>query len=115
MNEYLELKSLNCKHCYKCIRKCPVKAIGFSSGKANIIPNECILCGQCFVGCPQNAKAIRSDLGKAKELVYGGAPVYASIAPPFWQTIRGYRLRNCAKRSAALALPARARQPRAPR
>lgn len=83
MSEYLELNSLNCKHCYKCIRGCPVKAIGFSSGKADIIQDECILCGQCFVKCPQNAKAIRSDLEKARALVSGGAPVYASIAPSF--------------------------------
>lgn len=83
MNEYLKLKSLNCKHCYKCIRRCPVKAIGFSSGQANILPEECILCGQCFVACPQNAKTIRNDLDKAKQLIAGDSPVYASVAPSF--------------------------------
>jgi len=60
-----------------------VKAIGFSSGQAQIIQDECILCGQCFVGCPQNAKRIRADLEKAKGLIKGDAPVYASIAPAF--------------------------------
>lgn len=33
--------------------------------------------------CPQNAKEIRNDTSKAKELIKGKAPVYASIAPSF--------------------------------
>ena len=37
----------------------------------------------CFVACPQNAKQIRNDVGKAKELIVSGTPVYVSIAPSF--------------------------------
>ena len=37
----------------------------------------------CFVACPQNAKQIRNDVGKAKELIASGTPVYVSIAPSF--------------------------------
>ena len=55
MAKFLTLKKSNCKNCYKCIRHCPVKAIRFSGNQAHIIGNECILCGQCFVVCPQNA------------------------------------------------------------
>ena len=58
MPNCLTLKKSNCKNCYKCIRHCPVKAIRFSGNQAHIIGNECILCGQCFVVCPQNAKQI---------------------------------------------------------
>ena len=58
MSNCLTLKKSNCKNCYKCIRHCPVKAIRFSGNQAHIIGNECILCGQCFVVCPQNAKEI---------------------------------------------------------
>lgn len=83
MNEYLELNSSNCKHCYKCIRNCPVKAINFSSEKANIIADECVLCGRCYVKCPQNAKTIRKDIDKVKAMMRKDAPVYASIAPSF--------------------------------
>ena len=48
----LRLKKSNCKNCHKCIRYCPVKAIRFSAGQANVIEDECILCGQCFEVCP---------------------------------------------------------------
>lgn len=83
MNEYLKLRESNCKHCYKCIRNCPVKAISFSDNQAIIRSEDCILCGQCFVACPQNAKEIRNDLPTAKALIQSGAPVVASIAPSF--------------------------------
>ena len=56
MPNCLTLKKSNCKNCYKCIRHCPVKAIRFSGNQAHIIGNECILCGQCFVVCPQNTQ-----------------------------------------------------------
>ncbi len=83
MTECLTLKKSNCKNCYKCIRHCPVKAIRFSGNQAHIINNECILCGQCFVVCPQNAKQIVDDTEKAKVLLELGVPVVASIAPSF--------------------------------
>lgn len=83
MTEYLKLKQSNCKNCYKCIRNCPVKSIRFSDGQANIIADECILCGRCFVTCPQNAKQIRDDIPSAKALIASGVPVYASVAPSF--------------------------------
>jgi iron only hydrogenase large subunit-like protein len=83
MREYLRLKKSNCKNCYKCIRHCPVKSIRFSNHQAHIVGDECILCGQCFVVCPQNAKEIRSDICRAKELLAGGGPVVASVAPSF--------------------------------
>lgn len=82
MAEYLKLKKSNCVNCYKCIRHCPVKSIKFSSGQAQIVGDECILCGHCFVVCPQNAKAIRSDVERAEELLKEG-PVIASVAPSF--------------------------------
>ncbi|MGN0687081.1 MAG: [Fe-Fe] hydrogenase large subunit C-terminal domain-containing protein [Oscillospiraceae bacterium] len=83
MADCLTLKKSNCKNCYKCIRHCPVKAIRFSGNQAHIIGNECILCGQCFVVCPQNAKEISGETEKAKVLLQGGAPVVASLAPSF--------------------------------
>ncbi len=82
MTEYLGLNATDCKHCYRCIRKCPVKAIRFQENQATIVPEECVLCGKCFLGCPQNAKRIRNDLPRAKALLAEG-PVVASIAPSF--------------------------------
>ena len=83
MGKCLTLKKSNCKNCYKCIRHCPVKSIRFSGNQAHIIEDECILCGQCFVVCPQNAKEIRNDTGAVRELIAAGKPVYASVAPSF--------------------------------
>ena len=83
MANCLTLKKSNCKNCYKCIRHCPVKSIRFSANQAHIIGNECILCGQCFVVCPQDAKEISSETEKAKVLIQSGAPVYVSLAPSF--------------------------------
>ena len=79
----LTLKKSNCKNCYKCIRHCPVKSIRFSGNQAHIVGNECILCGQCFVVCPQNAKQIVDDTEKVKVLIQSGDPVYVSLAPSF--------------------------------
>ena len=78
----LRLKKSNCKNCHKCIRYCPVKAIRFSAGQANVIEDECILCGQCFEVCPQNAKEIRNDIESVKVMV-SQEQVMVSIAPSF--------------------------------
>ena len=83
MTDFLKLKKSNCKNCYKCIRHCPVKAIRFSGNQAHIIGNECILCGQCFVVCPQNAKEIVDETEKVKVLLQSGDPVIVSLAPSF--------------------------------
>ena len=79
----LTLKKSNCKNCYKCIRHCPVKSIRFSGNQAHIIGNECILCGQCFVVCPQDAKEIVNEVEKVKVFLQSGEPVVVSLAPSF--------------------------------
>ena len=89
MSNCLTLKKSNCKNCYKCIRHCPVKAIRFSGNQAHIIGNECILCGQCFVVCPQNAKEIVDETEKVKVLLQSGDPVFVSLAPSFIANYEG--------------------------
>lgn len=83
MDECLQLKKSNCKNCYKCIRNCPVKSIRFAENQAQIIAEDCILCGHCFLACPQNAKEIRNDVQHVRDFISGGRRVYASIAPSF--------------------------------
>ena len=83
MASVLKLKKSNCKNCYKCIRHCPVKSIRFSGNQAHIVEDECILCGQCVVVCPQNAKQIADSTELVKVLISSGEPVIASIAPSF--------------------------------
>ena len=89
MANCLTLKKSNCKNCYKCIRHCPVKAIRFSGNQAHIIDNECILCGHCFVVCPQNAKEIVDGTEKARVLLQSGDPVVVSLAPSFIANYEG--------------------------
>lgn len=85
----LTFKKSNCKNCYKCIRHCPVKSIRFSGNQAYIIGNECILCGQCFVSCPQDAKQIVDETEKVKVLLQSGDPVIISLAPSFIANYEG--------------------------
>ena len=89
MANCLTLKKSNCKNCYKCIRHCPVKAIRFSGNQAHIIGNECILCGHCFVVCPQNAKEIVDGTEKARVLLQSGEHVVVSLAPSFIANYEG--------------------------
>lgn len=83
MTKCLTLKKSNCKNCYKCIRNCPVKSIRFSGNQAHIIDDECILCGHCFVVCPQGAKEIVDETEKVRVLLQSGDPVIVSLAPSF--------------------------------
>ncbi|MBR5127615.1 MAG: 4Fe-4S binding protein [Roseburia sp.] len=89
MSNCLTLKKSNCKNCYKCIRHCPVKAIRFSGNQAHIIGNECILCGECFVVCPQNAKQIVDETEKVKVFLQDTDPVIVSLAPSFVANYEG--------------------------
>ena len=89
MPNCLTLKKSNCKNCYKCIRHCPVKAIRFSGNQAHIIGNECILCGHCFVVCPQNAKEIVDETEKVKVFLQSEERVFASLALSFIANYEG--------------------------
>ncbi len=97
MANCLTLKKSNCKNCYKCIRHCPVKSIRFSGNQAYIIGNECILCGHCFVVCPQDAKQIVDETEKVKVLLQSGDPVYVSIAPSFIANYEGSGIESMRK------------------
>ena len=83
MANCLTLKKSNCKSCFRCVRKCPVKAIRFSGNQAHIIGNECILCGKCVNQCPQNAKQIVDETEKVRVMLQMGMPVVVSLAPSF--------------------------------
>ena len=97
MPNCLTLKKSNCKNCYKCIRHCPVKAIRFSGNQAHIIGNECILCGQCFVVCPQDAKEIVNETEKVKVFLQSGDPVVVSLAPSFIANYDGVGINSMRK------------------
>lgn len=79
----IDFKDASCKHCYKCVRSCSVKAIRVKNAQAQIMKEYCILCGKCLEVCPQNAKTFVSDLDRVKYYIRSGEKVVVSIAPSY--------------------------------
>ena len=78
-----------CQDCFKCVRGCPVKAIKVEGGHASVMSELCIACGHCVEVCPAHAKKIRDDLGRTRQLLQRGNPVYVSLAPSWVSEFRG--------------------------
>lgn len=79
----IDFKNASCKHCYKCVRICSVKAIRVKNAQAQIMTDYCVLCGHCLEVCPQNAKTFASDLEMVKAYLAAGKKVALSIAPSY--------------------------------
>lgn len=73
----------NCQDCHRCMRNCPVKAIGIEKGQAHVIEDKCILCGNCVVECPQKAKQVEDQIANVKEIISSNQRVILSLAPSF--------------------------------
>jgi PAS domain S-box-containing protein len=83
MKQTITTQKVNCQDCHRCVRSCPVKAIGIDGGHAHVVLDKCILCGECVVECPQNAKQVENQLYIVKQILATGHPVAFSIAPSF--------------------------------
>lgn len=57
----VRLDTLRCKGCTNCIKRCPTEAIRVRDGKAWIIDERCIDCGECILVCPYHAKTAVTD------------------------------------------------------
>ena len=79
----IDFKDASCKHCYKCVRYCEVKAISVENEQAHIMKNHCINCGHCLEVCPQNAKTFASDMERVKGYLRQGMKTIISIAPSY--------------------------------
>ena len=78
----IDFKDAKCRHCYKCVRNCAVKAISVKDEQARIMVDHCINCGRCLEVCPQNAKTFASDLERVKGyLAQGLKRSYRSLRP----------------------------------
>lgn len=76
-----------CQDCYRCIRRCPVKAIRVENGHAKVVKDLCIACGRCVTHCPSHAKRYRDDsdvvfaLLKEKRVILSLAPSWKAEFP----------------------------------
>jgi len=82
---------VNCKDCHRCVRSCPVKAIGIDKGQARVVENKCILCGRCVTECPQKAKQVQNEVLVIKEKIAAGYKVIVSLAPSFVSAFPEYQ------------------------
>ncbi|MCL1893583.1 MAG: 4Fe-4S binding protein [Holophagaceae bacterium] len=78
-----------CRDCYKCVRKCPVKAIQVVNDHAAIIPGRCVYCGNCVSACPVGAKKLRDDVSRVKLMLRQKEKVIVSLAPSFISEFKG--------------------------
>ena len=79
----IDFKDAKCRHCYKCVRNCAVKAISVKDEQARIMVDHCINCGRCLEVCPQNAKTFASDMERVKSYLREGMKTIISIAPSY--------------------------------
>ena len=88
----ISFNATKCKHCYKCVRYCDVKAVMIKDERAEIMDDHCILCGHCLTVCPQEAKTLSSDLAQVKAMIEEGFQVVASIAPSYMAILKYHHL-----------------------
>ena len=107
MKQVITTQKVNCQDCHRCVRSCPVKAIGIESGHASVVLDKCILCGKCVVECPQQAKQVENQLEIVKNALADGKKVAFSIAPSFvtaFDDLSFGQLRTLLKRFGACAV-----------
>lgn len=79
----LHMNASACRHCYKCVRGCEVKAIALKNDQIQIIDNLCTLCGECLMNCPHEAIEYHEDIDKVRKWLKNHERVILSLAPSF--------------------------------
>lgn len=92
MMKTITTQKVNCKDCHRCVRICPVKAIGIVEGHAELVNEKCILCGRCVVECPQHAKQANDMTQAILRARDDGRPLVLSLAPSFIAAFPDYSI-----------------------
>lgn len=79
----VEVNNRTCRRCLYCVQLCPAKAIKLEKESIRIIPERCILCGNCLTGCPHHAMTYESDLRAVRRALAAKKPVVACLDPAF--------------------------------
>lgn len=82
------LNKEKCKGCTACIKNCPTEAIRVRDGKAQIIDEICIDCGECIRVCPYYAKIAVTD---PLEKIYDFKYKIALPAPTLYGQFKGLK------------------------
>ena len=73
-----------CKGCTNCLMHCPTEAIRVHDGRAHIIDERCIDCGECIRVCGYHAKVVETDsLSDIKKFKYSIALPAPSLYAQF--------------------------------
>ena len=57
----VRLEKEKCRACTNCLKRCPTEAIRVRGGRAHIIDERCIDCGECIRVCEYHAKIAVTD------------------------------------------------------
>ena len=57
----VRLEKNKCRGCTNCLKRCPTEAIRVRGGRAHIIDERCIDCGECIRVCDYHAKVAVTD------------------------------------------------------
>ena len=81
--QIITTRKVNCKDCHRCLRVCPVKAIGINQGHARVLDDKCIFCGKCVIECPQHAKRLISHAPDVQAAIDAGRETVLSLGSSF--------------------------------
>ncbi len=79
----VEVNNRKCRRCFYCVQICPTKAIKLEKESIRIIPDRCILCGNCITGCPHRAMTYASDANTVRRLIAANENLVACLDPAF--------------------------------